>query len=165
MSLLAEMNQKALKLGLPISVHLDVTYRCNERCVHCYLDHDDHGEMTTGEIFGVLEQLADAGVFFLSLSGGEVLMRRDFFEIVERARQLLFNVKVKTNGVMIHAQRSCKTSPARGRANTDQRLLASAGSSRCHHETAGVTEANHKGDSIFEVAGTEGHHRQRSHGG
>jgi radical SAM protein with 4Fe4S-binding SPASM domain len=101
MSLLAEMNQKALQLGIPISVHLDITYRCNERCVHCYLDHDDHGEMTTVEIKDILTQLADAGVFFLTLSGGEVLMRRDFFEIVEHARHLLFNVKVKTNGVMI----------------------------------------------------------------
>ncbi len=108
MSLLAEMNEKALELGLPISVHLDVTYRCNERCVHCYLDHDDHGEMTTADITDVLEQLADAGVFFLTLSGGEVLMRRDFFEIVERARQLQFNVKVKTNGVMIHDKEAAK---------------------------------------------------------
>ena len=108
MSLLAEMNQKALKLGVPISVHFDITYRCNERCVHCYLDHDDHGEMTTPEITDVLAQLADAGVFFLSLSGGEVLMRRDFFEIVERARQLLFNVKVKTNGVMIHEKEAAR---------------------------------------------------------
>jgi AdoMet-dependent heme synthase len=101
MSLLFELNQKALALGIPLSVHLDVTYRCNERCVHCYLDHDDHGEMTTSEVNSLLTQLADAGVFFLTLSGGEVLMRRDFFEIVEHARQLLFNVKVKTNGVMI----------------------------------------------------------------
>jgi len=101
MSLLFELNQKALALGIPLSVHLDLTYRCNERCIHCYLDHDDHGEMTTSEIKGLLTQLADAGVFFLTLSGGEVLMRRDFFEIVEHARRLLFNVKVKTNGVMI----------------------------------------------------------------
>jgi AdoMet-dependent heme synthase len=108
MSLLAEMNQKALNLGLPISVHFDVTYRCNERCVHCYLDHDDHGEMMTAEVTDVLEQLADAGVFFLSLSGGEVLMRRDFFEILERARQLRFNVKIKTNGVMIHEKEAAR---------------------------------------------------------
>ncbi len=101
MSLLAEMNQKALGLGIPLSVHLDITYRCNERCVHCYLDHDDHGEMTTAEINDILDQLSEAGVFFLTLSGGEVLMRRDFFEILEHARRLLFNVKVKTNGVMI----------------------------------------------------------------
>ena len=101
MSLMYEMNQKALELGVPINVHLDVTYRCNERCVHCYLDHDDHGEMTTAEIKGVLEQLADAGVFFLTFSGGEVFMRRDFLELVEYARRLQFNVKVKTNAVMI----------------------------------------------------------------
>jgi radical SAM protein with 4Fe4S-binding SPASM domain len=102
MSLLSEMNEKAMALGIPLSVHIDVTYRCNERCVHCYLDHDDKGEMTTQEIKDVLDQLAEAGVFFLVFSGGEVFMRRDFLELVEYARKLLFNVKVKTNGVMIH---------------------------------------------------------------
>ncbi|HTR25954.1 MAG TPA: radical SAM protein [Terriglobales bacterium] len=101
MSLMAEVGQKAFDLGVPLAVHLDVTYRCNERCVHCYLDHDDHGEMDTAEIRGVLDQLAEAGVFFLTLSGGEVFLRRDFFEIVEHARRLLFNVKIKTNAVMI----------------------------------------------------------------
>ena len=101
MSLMAEMGQKAFNLGVPVAAHMDVTYRCNERCVHCYLDHDDHGEMTATEIAGVLDQLAEAGVFFLTLSGGEPFMRRDFFEIVEHARRLLFNVKIKTNAVMI----------------------------------------------------------------
>ena len=101
MSLMSEVGQKAFDLGVPIAVHLDVTYRCNERCVHCYLDHDDHGEMTTEEIKGVLDQLAEAGVFFLTFSGGEPFMRRDFFALVEHARRQLFNVKVKTNGVMI----------------------------------------------------------------
>ena len=102
MSLLVEMNDKAMALGIPLSVHIDVTYRCNERCVHCYLDHDDKGEMTTAEIKGILDQLAEAGVFFLTFSGGEVFMRRDFLELVEYARRLTFNVKIKTNGVMIH---------------------------------------------------------------
>ncbi|HZQ22008.1 MAG TPA: radical SAM protein [Terriglobales bacterium] len=101
MTLLEEMNQKALDRGIPIDVHFDITYRCNERCVHCYLDHDDHGELTTAEIKDVIRQLADAQVFFLTFSGGEVFLRRDFLELVEYARSLLFNVKVKTNGVMI----------------------------------------------------------------
>ncbi|MFZ0560499.1 MAG: radical SAM protein, partial [Terriglobales bacterium] len=104
MSLMTEVGQKAFNLGVPIAVHMDVTYRCNERCVHCYLDHDDHGEMTTEEIKGVLDQLAEAGVFFLTFSGGEVFMRRDFFELVEHARRLMFNVKIKTNAVMIHEE-------------------------------------------------------------
>ena len=101
MSLLHEMNDKALMHGVPLSVHMDVTYRCNERCGHCYLDHEDHGEMTTGEIKGILDQLAAAGTFFLTFSGGEVFLRRDFLELVAYARKLLFNVKIKTNAVMI----------------------------------------------------------------
>ncbi len=100
-TLLEEMNQRALQAGVPLSVQFDVTYRCNERCVHCYLDHDDHGELTAREIMGVLDQLAEAGVFFLCFSGGEVLMRTDFFGILEYARRLLFCVKVKTNAFMI----------------------------------------------------------------
>ena len=70
--------------------------------MHCYLDHDDKGEMTTAQIKNVLDQLAEAGVFFLVFSGGEVFMRQDFLEIVEYARGLQCNVKLKTNGVMIH---------------------------------------------------------------
>lgn len=108
MSLLEELHDKAMKLGTPLSVHLDVTYRCNEDCVHCYLDHDDRGEMSTAEIHDVLAQLADAGVFFLTLSGGEILMRRDFFEILERARQLLFSVKLKTNGALMHEKEAAR---------------------------------------------------------
>ena len=108
MSLMAEVGQKAFNLGLPLAIHMDVTYRCNERCVHCYLDHDDHGEMTTDEIKGVLDQLAEAGVFFLTFSGGEVFLRRDFMDLVAYARSLLFNVKIKTNAVMIGIEEARK---------------------------------------------------------
>jgi radical SAM protein with 4Fe4S-binding SPASM domain len=100
-ALIAEMSAKALRLGIPISVQLDLTYRCNERCIHCYLDHDDHGEMTTSEIKNLLDEMAAAGVFFLTISGGEILMRRDFFEILEHARARTFCIKLKTNGIMI----------------------------------------------------------------
>jgi radical SAM protein with 4Fe4S-binding SPASM domain len=101
MSLIAELIAKAAALGVPLTAHVDLTYRCNERCEHCYLEHDDKGEMSFEEISRLLVQLADAGVFFLILSGGEPMLRRDFFEIVARARELLFNVKVKTNAVLI----------------------------------------------------------------
>jgi len=99
--LVAEMAEKALELGIPLSVQLDLTYRCNERCVHCYLDHEDHGELTTSEIKNLLDQMADAGVFYLTISGGEIFMRKDFFEILEHARARTFCIKLKTNGVLI----------------------------------------------------------------
>ncbi|HLW84600.1 MAG TPA: radical SAM protein [Candidatus Sulfotelmatobacter sp.] len=99
--LMQEVTVKALALGIPMSVQLDLTYRCNERCVHCYLDHDDHGEMTTAEIKHLLDEMAEAGVFILTLSGGEIFLRKDFFEILEHARELTFCVKLKTNAILI----------------------------------------------------------------
>jgi radical SAM protein with 4Fe4S-binding SPASM domain len=106
--LMQEMSEKALKLNIPLSVQLDLTYRCNERCVHCYLDHDDHGEMTTGEIKHLLDEMADAGVFILTLSGGEIFLRKDFFELLEHARRLMFCVKLKTNAVLIREREAAR---------------------------------------------------------
>lgn len=100
-TLMQEMSAKALELGVPLSAQIDLTYRCNERCIHCYLDHADYGEMTTSEIKYLLDDLASAGVLFLTLSGGEILLRRDFFEILEYARGLTFCVKLKTNALLI----------------------------------------------------------------
>ena len=59
-ALMAEMNRRALELGVPLGIRLDVTCRYNERCVHCYLDHADHGEVSTAGIRDLSEQSADA---------------------------------------------------------------------------------------------------------
>ena len=104
-NLLQQVTERALKLNVPLSVQLDLTYRCNERCVHCYLDHQDYGEMTTAEIKRLLAEMAEAGVFVLTLSGGEIMLRKDFFEILEYARrELTFCVKLKTNAILIREQ-------------------------------------------------------------
>jgi AdoMet-dependent heme synthase len=100
-TILENLNSKAIQLGIPLGVHLDVTWRCNERCIHCYLDHDDLGEMTYDEIDDLMTQMAAAGVFFLTISGGEPLLRKDLFDILRRARELTFNVKLKTNAILI----------------------------------------------------------------
>jgi radical SAM protein with 4Fe4S-binding SPASM domain len=107
--LLEQMTEKALKKNIPLSVQLDLTYRCNERCIHCYLDHEDHGEMTTAEIKHLLDEMAEAGVFILTLSGGEIFVRKDFFEILEYARfERQFCVKLKTNAIMIHESEAAR---------------------------------------------------------
>lgn len=98
--------RKTVERHLPWNVHMDLTYRCNERCVHCYLDHDDYGEMTTEEIKGVLNQLAEAGCLFLTYSGGEIFLRRDVFDLIAYARGLNFDVSLKTNALLIDADRA-----------------------------------------------------------
>src|SRR5258708_3882524 len=107
--LLQEMTERALSRNIPLSAQVDLTYRCNERCVHCYLDHDDHGEMTTAEVKHLFKEMAEAGVFILTLSGGEIFLRKDFFELLEYARRdLQFCVKLKTNALLIREREAAR---------------------------------------------------------
>jgi radical SAM protein with 4Fe4S-binding SPASM domain len=92
----------------PLSVHFDLTYRCNERCVHCYLDHDDHGELTTAECLNVLEELASSGALFLTFSGGEIFLRPDLYEILAAARRLHFDISLKSNALLVTPERAAR---------------------------------------------------------
>lgn len=100
--------RKTVQRRLPWNVHIDLTYRCNEHCVHCYLDHHDYGEMTTREVKNALEQLAEAGALFLTFSGGEIFLRHDLFELIGYARRLNFDVSLKTNALLIDESRASK---------------------------------------------------------
>lgn len=80
--------------------------RCNLTCKHCYAlsaDHDYEGELSTAEVFGVMDDLRAHGVPVLILSGGEPLMRPDLFDIAERARDMGFYTGLSTNGTLIDA--------------------------------------------------------------
>src|SRR5215469_1872500 len=100
--------RRSIMGSLPLSVHFDVTYRCNERCVHCYLDHEDYGELETAEIKSILAQLAASGTLMLTFSGGEIFLRKDFFELLEFAKGLHFDIALKSNALMITAARAAR---------------------------------------------------------
>jgi heme d1 biosynthesis radical SAM protein NirJ len=79
--------------------------RCNLCCEHCYsisADRDFPGELSTAEVFAVLEDLAAFGVPALILSGGEPLLRPDLFEVTAKAKSLgMRYVGLSTNGTAI----------------------------------------------------------------
>ena len=78
--------------------------RCNLRCKHCYsisADVDFPGELTTEEVFRVMDDLKAFGVPVLILSGGEPLLRPDLFDISRRAKAMGFYVGLSTNGTLI----------------------------------------------------------------
>ena len=91
---------------VPFSVLWELTHVCNLDCVMCYNVRQDQPELTTAECLDILEQLAAAGTLRLTLTGGEILSRRDFFVIAERARALGFALDLKTNGTLITPERS-----------------------------------------------------------
>ena len=80
--------------------------RCNLTCKHCYsisADKDFPGELSTDEVFAVLDDLKAFRVPALILSGGEPLLRPDIFEISRRAKDMGFYVGLSTNGTLIDA--------------------------------------------------------------
>lgn len=78
--------------------------RCNLTCKHCYsisADKDFPGELSTQEVYDVMDDLRDFGVPVLILSGGEPLLRPDIFEISKRAKAKGFYVGLSSNGTLI----------------------------------------------------------------
>lgn len=79
--------------------------RCNLACKHCYsisADYDFPGELSTCEIFNVMEDLKKFGVPVLILSGGEPLLHPDIFTISKKAKDMGFYVGLSTNGTLIN---------------------------------------------------------------
>lgn len=95
---------KTRRLGIPIRAYLELTAKCNFNCLHCFfspLFSRNKKEMTTNEFFSVLDQLADIGTFYLDITGGEPLIRPDFWKIIEHARKREFAITLYTNGSLI----------------------------------------------------------------
>jgi Fe-coproporphyrin III synthase len=82
----------------------NVIRRCNLTCKHCYAisaDRDFPNELSTREALAVLDDLKQAGVPALILSGGEPLLRPDLFTLAARAKALGFYIGLSTNGTLI----------------------------------------------------------------
>ena len=80
------------------------TKTCNLRCRHCYMESDGKqykGELTTNEAKKFIDDLADFKVPVLLFSGGEPLMRQDFFELAEYAAGKNIRPTLSTNGTLI----------------------------------------------------------------
>jgi len=94
-----------LKGGLdaPICLTWELTYACNLQCVHCLSSSGqrDPRELSTAEAKHVLDELRDLQVFYINIGGGEPMVRRDFFDLVEYSVGNGIGVKFSTNGAFI----------------------------------------------------------------
>lgn len=99
-SLAAQMKQG---LDAPICLTWELTYACNLQCVHCLSSSGtrDPRELTTEQAKAVLDELRDLQVFYINIGGGEPMVRRDFFELLEHAEHCNIGVKFSTNGAFI----------------------------------------------------------------
>jgi len=105
---------KPFVTGAPLFVVWNFTNRCNLRCKHCYQNASSSlpAELTTNEALRVVKELSDADVTSIAFSGGEPLVRQDFFEVAGSARDNGMYVTIASNGTLITrdvAKRLAKT--------------------------------------------------------
>ena len=162
-TILENLNSKAIQLGIPLGVHLDVTWRCNERCVHCYLDHDDLGEMSYDEIEDLMTQMAAAGVFFLTISGGEPMLRKRYFSDHTARARVDLQCEAQDQRDPDPGKRSRADPRTRRRYGSGQHLLPSPRGSRRDHQGQGLARALARRDPLHGLARAQGHDGQRRH--
>lgn len=95
---LAGLLVRAEERLIPVTVTLELTGRCNFACRHCAVpDHGVSDGLTTARVLALLDELAAMGTLFLTFTGGETLLRHDWAQLAQRARELGFSLRLFTN--------------------------------------------------------------------
>jgi len=92
---------KSIKNGIPIYAVFDITNKCNLRCIHCY-SSEQYEDLTTEEVYHVLDMLFNAGIGMIDFGGGEPLLREDIFDIIKYSKKLGFYTSISTNGILLN---------------------------------------------------------------
>ena len=101
------LNEQILTERIPISGTIELTFRCNSQCVHCYcnLPRNDREaidkELKNEEVYRIFDQIAEAGCLWLLMTGGEPLLRKDFLDIYAYAKKKGFIPTLFTNGTLL----------------------------------------------------------------
>jgi MoaA/NifB/PqqE/SkfB family radical SAM enzyme len=99
------IHEQAAACQSVIKAQLELTYRCNLHCRHCYTDPYNSKdffprELTLDEIYRLLDEMQEIGIVWLNLTGGDIFMHPQFFEIYEAAVRKGFLLQLYTNGTL-----------------------------------------------------------------
>ena len=86
------------------SIHWSITGRCNLQCRHCYLDAPDalYGEMKLEQCIRIMDQMVEANICCVSLTGGEPLVRPDWEQFITALQERRLHIEaIYTNGLLV----------------------------------------------------------------
>jgi radical SAM protein with 4Fe4S-binding SPASM domain len=114
---MAELRRRAFERCIPLHATVEITLRCNLRCLHCYnFDRElpylplarREDELRDDEILRILDELREEGCLYLSLSGGEALVHPSLPTFVRHASSAGMMVTVKSNGTLFDPARAAE---------------------------------------------------------
>ena len=101
------MHSKGRQLGIPVSGAFELTARCNFNCPMCYVHMTAEQvaaagrELTTEQWLSIAREARDMGMLFALLTGGEPVVRKDFFDIYRGMKELGLLISINSNGSML----------------------------------------------------------------
>jgi len=107
--------RKLLKMTIPSTCTLSVTYACQAKCIHCSAAFNmkkKGKELDTEEFKRVIDQAIDLGVVNITLTGGEPLLRKDIFELIKHVNPDEANCMMFTNGEYLTEENCYKLAEA-----------------------------------------------------
>lgn len=122
---------------LPGEVVWAVTKRCNLRCKHCSISEEDPEELTTEEGFAIIEDAAKLGPVKFAFTGGEPLLRKDIYDLIEYAASFDMQVVMATNGTLITKEVAEKLK----KAGLERAAISIDGIGGAHDDFRGVNGA------------------------
>ena len=98
---IATLKANLFGIDAPINVMISVTNKCCSRCKYCEIPYRKQNELTTEEIFHLIDEVTELGAQRISLWGGEPLMRKDIRQIIDYAKKKGLHVNLDTNGYLV----------------------------------------------------------------
>ena len=91
------------KKQIPLCGQIELTYRCNLNCLHCYAKglERPREELTSDRLKDLIDQVTHEGCMHLCLTGGEPLIRDDFFTVYSYAKKKGLLITIFTNGLLL----------------------------------------------------------------
>ena len=81
-------------------LQFELTSRCNERCIHCYIPNPKKnagGDMPLEKVKSLIDEFAEMGGLHVTLSGGEVFLHKDIIPIIQYCREKDMQISILSN--------------------------------------------------------------------